>query len=165
MLGSVTELVASAARVMKARGRGQIIATVPMGGILALPGSAAYSAAKAGLRAYLAALNAELRGTGFAVSGVCPSAVDTPMLLHEATHDGSLIDFLGKVSTADDVADVVERSLRKRRLERFRPYSDSILCRILESFPWLVPPMLGPAETLGRRGCAKHLARKGIAAG
>jgi len=87
------------------------------------------------------------------------------MLLHEATHDGSLLNFLGKVSTADDVADVVERALRKRRPEHFLPYSDSILCRILESFPWLVPPMLGPAEAIGRRGRAKYLARKGIAAG
>lgn len=163
MLCSVAEFAASAARVMKARRRGHIIATVSMGGILALPGSAAYSAAKAGLRAYLAALHAELRGTGVAVSGIYPSAVDTPMLLHEATHDGSLLNFFGKVSTADEVADVVERALRKRRLEHFLPYGDSILCRILESFPWLVPPILGPAEAIGRRGRAKYLARKGIA--
>ncbi|MFJ9567682.1 SDR family NAD(P)-dependent oxidoreductase [Streptomyces fuscichromogenes] len=165
MLGSVMELAASAARAMTARGRGHIVATVSMGGILALPGSAAYSAAKAGLRAYFAALNAELRGTGVAVSGIYPSAVDTPMLLHEATHDGSLLNFLGKVSTADDVADAFERALRKRRLEHFLPYSDSILCRMLESFPWLVPPILGPAEAIGRRGRAKYLARKGVVLG
>lgn len=165
MLGSVMEIAAAAARTMKARGRGHIVATVSMGGILSLPGSAAYSAAKAGLRAYLAALNAELRGTGVAVSGVYPSAVDTPMLLHEATHDGSLLNFLGKVSTADDVADVFERALRKRRLEHFLPYSDSITCRILESFPWIVPRILGPAEAIGRRGRAKYLAHKGISQG
>ncbi|WP_460060595.1 SDR family NAD(P)-dependent oxidoreductase [Streptomyces sp. YKOK-I1] len=164
MLGSVVELAAAAARVMKARGRGHIVATVSMGGILALPGSAAYSAAKAGLRAYLAALGAELRGTGVAVSGIYPSAVDTPMLLHEATHDdGSLLNFLGKVSTADDVAQVVDRALRTRRLEYYLLYSDSVMCRVLESFPWLVPPLLGPAEAIGRRGRAKYLARKGKA--
>lgn len=164
MLCSVAELAAATARAMTAHGRGHIIATVSMGGILALPGSAAYSAAKAGLRAYLAALRTELRGTGVAVSGIYPSAVDTPMLLHEATHDGSLLNFFGKVSTPDDVADVVERALRKRRLEHFLPYTDSILCRILQSLPWLVPPMLGPAEAIGRRGRAKYLARKGIGA-
>ncbi|WP_181803768.1 SDR family NAD(P)-dependent oxidoreductase [Streptomyces shenzhenensis] len=165
MLGSVMEIAAAAARAMKARGRGHIVATVSMGGILSLPGSAAYSAAKAGLRAYLAALSAELRGTGVAVSGIYPSAVDTPMLLHEATHDGSLLNFLGKVSTADDVADVFERALRRRRLEHFLPYGDSITCRILESFPWIVPRILGPAEAIGRRGRAKYLARKGIPQG
>lgn len=162
MLVSAVEVAASAARIMKARDRGHILATVSMGGIIALPGSAAYSAAKAGLRAYLAALSAELRGTSVAVSGIYPSAVDTPMLLHEATHDGSLLNFLGRVSTADDVADVFERALRKRRLEHYLPYSDSILCRVLETFPWLVPPMLGPAEAIGRRGRAKYLGRKGI---
>ncbi|MEU9342705.1 SDR family oxidoreductase [Streptomyces sp. NPDC048278] len=161
MLGSVMELAASSARAMTARGRGHILATVSMGGIIALPGSAAYSAAKAGLRAYLAALSCELRGSGVAVSGIYPSAVDTPMLFHEATHDGSLLNFLGKVSTADDVADVFERAVRRRRLEHYLPYSDSILCRFLETFPWLVPSMLGPAEVIGRRGRAKYLARKG----
>lgn len=162
MLGSVMVTAGSAARAMVTRGRGHVIATVSMGGILALPGSAAYSAAKAGLRAYLAALSAELKGTGVAVSGIYPSAVDTPMLLHEATHDGSLLNFFGKVSTADDVADVVERAQRRRKVEHYLPYSDAILCRLLESFPWLVPPILKPAEAIGRRGRAKYLARKGI---
>lgn len=162
MLGSVMELAASAARAFTAKGSGHIIATVSAGGILALPGSAAYSAAKAGLRAYLAALSAELRGTGVAVSGIYPSAVDTPMLLHEATHNGSLLNFVGTVSTVEDVADVVERAQRKRRLEHYLPYSDSLLVRFLECFPWIVPPLLGPANAIGRRGRRRYLTRKGI---
>jgi short-subunit dehydrogenase len=162
MLVSVAELAGCAARSMTRRGSGHIVATVSMGGILALPGSAAYSAAKAGLRAYLAALRTELHGTGVAVSGIYPSAVDTPMLVHEATHDGSLLNFFGTVSTPDDVADVFERAQRRRRLEHYLPYGDSVMCRFLEVFPWLVPPILAPAEALGRRGRAKYLARKGI---
>ena len=165
MLGSVVHLAASAARAFTSRGSGHIIATVSTGGILALPGSAAYSASKAGLRAYLAALSAELRGTGVAVSGIYPSAVDTPMLLHEATHDGSLLNFIGKISTAEDVADAFEEAQRKRRLEHYLPYSDSLLVRFLECFPWIVPPLLGPANALGRRGRARYLKRKGIDAG
>ena len=162
MLGSVMVTAGSAARAMVRHGRGHLLATVSMGGILSLPGSAAYSAAKAGLRAYLAALSAELKGTGVAVSGIYPSAVDTPMLLHEATHDGSLLNFFGKVSSADDVADVVEKAQRKKKVEHYLPYSDAILCRLLESFPWLIPPILAPAEAIGRRGRAKYLAGKGI---
>ena len=162
MLGSVMVLSAAAVRAMTTRGRGHLLATVSMGGILALPGSAAYSAAKAGLRAFLAALHHEVRGTGVAVSGIYPSAVDTPMLLHEATHDGSLLNFFGKVSTAQDVADVVERAQRRRRLEHYLPYSDSLLCRLLQACPWLVGPVLGPAEAIGRRGRDRYLARKGV---
>jgi len=68
-----------------------------MGGILALPTSATYSAAKAGLRAFFAALNAELHSSGVHVSGIYPSAVDTPMLRHEATDGGSPLNFVGTV--------------------------------------------------------------------
>lgn len=160
MLGSVTELAAAAARALVPKGTGHILATVSTGGILALPGSAAYSAAKAGLRAFLAALSAELRGTGVAVSGIYPSAVDTPMLLHEATHGGSLLNFVGKVSTVASVADRYDRALRTRRLEVFIPYSDSLLVRFLECVPWLVPWLLRPMNALGGRGRRKYLAGK-----
>jgi short-subunit dehydrogenase len=162
MLGSVMELAAASARALTPKGSGHILATVSTGGILALPGSAAYSAAKAGLRAFLAALSAELRGTGVAVSGIYPSAVDTPMLLHEATHGGSLLNFVGTVSSIKSVADRYDRALRTRRLETFIPYSDSLLVRFLECVPWLVPWLLRPMNALGRRGRQRYLARKNL---
>lgn len=162
MLGAVTELAAAAARAFVPRRRGHVIATVSMGGILALPGSAAYSAAKAGLRAFLAALHCELRGTGVAVSGIYPSAVDTPMLLHEATHDGSLLNFFGTVHSVAKVADVVEKAQRRRKVEHYLPYSDAVLTRLLQCFPWLVPPLLRPAEAIGRIGRRKYLRGKGL---
>lgn len=162
MLASVMQVIAAAARAMRANGRGHILATVSTGGILALPGSAAYSAAKAGLRAYLASVAAELRGTGVAVSGVYPSAVDTPMLLHEATHGGSLLNFVGTVSSVDDVADLFDRALRTRRLELYTPYSDSVLCRFIEAFPWLLPRLLPVLNHLGRRGQRRYLAGKAL---
>lgn len=164
MLVNVTRLIGPAAAVFKARGKGHILATVSMGGIIALPGSAAYSAAKAGLRAYLWALSNELRGTGVAVSGVYPSAVDTPMLMHEATHGGSLLNFFGKVSTAADVADAYDRAMRTRRLAVYVPYSDSIITRIAQSFPWIVPPLLPMVNRLGEKGRRKFLSARGITA-
>lgn len=163
-LAAVMELSAASARAFRERGRGHLVATVSMGGILALPGSAAYSATKAGLRAFLAALRCELRGTGVAVSGIYPSAVDTPMLLHEATHGGSVLNFFGAVHGVEKVADVFEKAQRRRRLEHYLPYSDAVLTRLLQCFPWLVPPMLRPAEAIGRIGRRKYLARKGITA-
>ena len=151
MLRSAMHLTAGAARVFAAHNRGHILATVSMGGIIALPGSATYSAAKAGLRAYLAALNAELRGTKVHVSGIYPSAVDTPMLRHEATHDGSLLNWVGKVYSASDVADCYERALDKKRLEVYLPYSDSVTSKLVECFPGMLPPLLPILNRIGRR--------------
>ncbi|HWG26694.1 SDR family oxidoreductase [Actinospica sp.] len=163
MLSGPIHVIAAAARTFTERERGHLLATVSMGGIIALPGSAAYSAAKAGLRAYLCALSAELNGTGVAVSGVYPSAVDTPMLMQEATHGGSLLNFVGKISTPSDVADAFERALRTRRLEIYVPYSDSLLTRAVESLPWLLPRLLPPMNRIGLRGRDRFLREHGVA--
>jgi short-subunit dehydrogenase len=157
MLLSAQHLIAAAVPGFVARDRGHVLATVSMGGILALPGSAVYSAAKAGLRAYLAALSAELRHTEVSVSGIYPSAVDTPMLRHEAAHGGSLLNFVGTVFTTAQVADAYERALDRRSLEVYLPYSDSVTTRIVESFPWLLPRLLPTLDRIGRRGLLKYL--------
>lgn len=158
MLNSVTHVISSAVRVFVAKDRGHVLATVSHGGILPLPGSAAYSAAKAGLRAYLAALSAELRHTPVAVSGIYPSAVATPMLRHESTHGGSLLNYVGAVSSAVEVADTFDRALHTKKLELYHPYSDGVMSRFLACFPWMVPRLLGPLEWLGRRGLKRYLA-------
>jgi short-subunit dehydrogenase len=157
MLTSVTHVVSAAARVFVAKDHGHVLATVSHGGILALPGSAAYSASKAGLRAYLAALSVELRHTQVAVSGIYPSAVDTPMLRHEATHGGSVLNFVGAVSSPGHVADTFDRALTTKKLELYHPYSDGVLTRFLQCFPWILPRLLGPLEWMGRRGLKKYL--------
>jgi short-subunit dehydrogenase len=162
MLNGPIRLITAAVREFSHHRRGHVLATVSMGGIVALPGSAAYSAAKAGLRAYLCALSAELAGTGVAVSGIYPSAVDTPMLRYEATHEGSLLNFVGKVSNASDVGDAYERALRTRRLETYVPYSDSLLSRAVESLPWLLPKMLPTMNRMGLKGRQRYLRDCGL---
>ena len=158
MLGSAMELAAASARAMRVRGRGHVVATVSMGGILSLPGSAAYSASKAGLRAFLAALRLELRGTGVAVSGIYPSAVDTPMLLKEAEGGGSPLNFFGAVRSIDEVADAYERAIESHRLENYVPYSDSLTTRLLNAFPALTPKLLPIVNRIGERGRQRYLA-------
>jgi short-subunit dehydrogenase len=153
----VAHLIAAAVPGFVARNRGHVLATVSMGGILALPGSAVYSAAKAGLRAYLAALSAELHATKVSVSGIYPSAVDTPMLRHEATHGGSLLNFVGTVFTPAQIADAYERALDRKVLEVYVPYSDSVSTRLVESFPWLLPRLLPIFNRIGERGRLKFL--------
>ncbi|MFG2125409.1 SDR family NAD(P)-dependent oxidoreductase [Streptomyces sp. NPDC048710] len=162
MLESPVQLIAAAAEGMRRRGRGHILATVSMGGVLALPGSAVYSAAKSGLRAFLTALSCELRNTGVAVSGIYPSGVDTRMLQHEALHGGSMLNFVGKVLSVEDVVRGYARALRTRRLEIFLPYADSIVSRAMAFAPALSNRALPLMERIGRRGHARYLKRKGL---
>lgn len=159
MLRSPMRLISAAVPAMIARGGGHVLATVSMGGILPLPGSAAYSAAKAGLRAYLMALAAELTGTGVAVSGIYPSGVDTPMLRIEARHNGSKLNWLGKVFTVDDVVGAYERALRSRRLEVYLPWSDSVSTRLSAAFPSIANRLIPFFERAATKRHAAYLAR------
>ncbi|MCA0332236.1 MAG: SDR family oxidoreductase, partial [Actinobacteria bacterium] len=106
------QLTRAAARVMKPRGRGDIVTIVSMGGILALPGSASYAASKFGLRGFQTSIRSELAPHGVRVMGIFPSGVDTPMLRYEATHGGSPLNFVGKVKTVQDIGDAVDKALR-----------------------------------------------------
>lgn len=160
MLNAPMSIINAALPKLIARGRGHIIATVSMGGIIPMPGSAAYSAAKAGLRAYLAALNAEVRGTGVLVSGVYPSAVDTPMLEYEARNGGSFLNFIGKVFPPERVVDRYFRALETGKLENYLPYGDSVTTRFVSAFPWMLPLLLPLFERKGEKGRQQHINRK-----
>lgn len=61
------------------RGAGQLIFIGSVAGRVALPGNAAYSASKFGLRGLHAVLATELRGSGVRVTLIEPAATDTPL--------------------------------------------------------------------------------------
>jgi short-subunit dehydrogenase len=161
MLTSPIHLMRAALPGFIARDRGHLVATVSMGGIIALPTSATYSAAKAGLRAFLAAVNAEVSGTNVDVSGLYPSAVDTPMLRREAVEGGSALNFLGSVLSVERVADAYERALDSGTLEIYIPYSDSLTTRLIATKPALLPKFLPLLNRIGERGRAKYVASTG----
>ena len=58
---------------------GQIVGISSVAGFRGLPGSAAYSASKAGLSAYLEAVRGEVARYDISVSVVCPGNIDTPI--------------------------------------------------------------------------------------
>ena len=157
MLTAPIQHIAAAAAVMAKRGRGNILATVSMGGVLALPGSAAYSAAKGGLRAFLVATAAELKDTGVSVSGIYPSGVDTAMLRREARHGGSMLNFVGKIFTVDDVVGAYARALDSDRLEVFLSPTDAIAPKLLNVSPRIANRLLPVMDWLGRRGHRAYL--------
>lgn len=150
-------LIHALSRHFVAQARGHIIATVSMGGLLALKGSAAYSASKFGLRGFLMALDSELKPHGVLVSGLYPSAVDTAMLKYEATHGGNVLNFLGKPLTADAIAEAFMNVLTRPKLEVYLPYGDSIGARLVGVFPRILPKLMPCLEWLGERGRKKYL--------
>lgn len=156
------QLCRAAARVMRPRRKGDILSIVSMGGIIALRGSAAYAASKFGLRGFLTSIRSELAPEGIRVMGVFPSGVDTPMLRYEATHDGSPLNFAGKVLTAADVAEACMAALGSGKLETYIPYGDSITSRLAGAFPWIIETILPYFEKAGEKGRAKFLAERGL---
>jgi short-subunit dehydrogenase len=158
-------LTRAAARVMAPRGSGQIVSIVSVAALIALPGSAAYSASKFGLRGFLASVRQELAPLGIRVNAVLPGAVDTPMLRYEATHGGSPLNFLNKsVLSVDQVAAAALRALDGDKAEVYVPYSEGILGRVGGSLPWLLPRVLALLEAEGRKGHARFLAERGLSA-
>lgn len=159
MLRSPLQMIRAALPGLLEHNKGHILATVSMGGIIPLAGSATYSAAKAGLRASLAALHAELKHTDVRVSGIYPSAVDTPMLRHEAKSGGSPLNFVGAVQSIDRVAGAFERALDSGRLETYVPWSDSLGARFALWTPAIIPWVTPVLNWLGERGRTKYLRR------
>lgn len=92
-----------------ARGRGVIVNTVSVGGYVAVPFAAAYSAAKFGLRGLTEALRQELVDhPGIQVCGVYPGMVDTPAIDRAANRTGHRLRPEGMPMTgADAVAAVI----------------------------------------------------------
>lgn len=157
-------LMRAAAPQMIARRRGAMVATVSLGGVISLKDSAIYSASKFGLRGFLCGFHQELAPLGVKVSGVYPAAVDTPMLHHEALHGGSVLNFVDRVMTPEDIAAATLKAIDTGRLEIYSPWSASLMARFFGSFPWMIRPILPLMEKLGEQGRRKFLARKGFSA-
>jgi short-subunit dehydrogenase len=156
-------LTQAAGQAMAARGSGAILSIISAAALVALPGSAAYSASKFGLRGYLTAARLELAPHGVKVVGVFPGAVDTPMLRYEATHGGSALNFLnGDVLTPDDVAAACLKALDGGKLETFVPSSDGLLSKLCSISPGLLEWMVPRMQKMGEKGRDKFLATRGL---
>jgi short-subunit dehydrogenase len=159
-------LTQAAGRAMAARRSGTILSIVSAAGLVALPGSAAYSASKFGLRGFLTAARMELAPHNVMVCGIFPGAVDTPMLRYEATHNGSPLNFLNKdVLSAEQVAEACMNALDSGRLETFVPFSDAMLSKLLCIAPSLLEWLAPRLEKAGERGRERFLASRGLKPG
>ena len=99
---------------MLAAGRGQVVNIASLAGRTGMPFGAAYSGSKGGLAEWSISLAAELKGTGVAVTVICPGFVDgTGMFSRKETPAPKSIG----ASHPDDVADALLHVLHKPRVE------------------------------------------------
>jgi len=104
---------------MSAAGRGRLLLVASVAGTTpGVPGTAAYAASKAFIRALAAGLRGELRGVGVGVTCLLPGATDSGFAAAAGMERALCFNLplareLGVVSTAEDVAErAVEAALR-----------------------------------------------------
>ena len=82
------------------RDGGTIVFTGSIGSVMGIPGNAVYAAAKAGLRAVVRILAAELVGRRIRVNMVSPGPVETPIISRNVGMDDAAVDGLRQAMIA-----------------------------------------------------------------
>jgi len=129
----MTTVDAAVALFRRQDGGGQVVGISSMAGVRGLPGSAAYSAAKAGLTVYLEAVRAETYAEPITVTTIAPGYIDTPI-----NRDMKSRPFLIDVEKGAKItADLIERKVAYATVPRF-PWT--IIKPVLRVAPtaWLV---------------------------
>lgn len=163
-LTSAMRITQAAVRHFLAAGKsGGVLTIVSAAGVVSLPGSAAYSASKFGLRGFLLGASLELADKGITFTQILPGAVDTPMLRHEAVNGGSPMNFLNKdVLTASQVAEAAVVAFEKKKLEVFLPRSDQWISRLLVAFPELLKTIIPWMAKRGEKNRALFIESRGL---
>ncbi|MDR6183710.1 SDR family NAD(P)-dependent oxidoreductase [Asaia bogorensis] len=143
----------------KEKAGGHIIFVNSMAAVMPLAGSAAYAAAKAGLRSFALSLAQELRPTNLSVSTVFPGAVQTSMLHREMAEGGSVLNYVSTPLNPSKVAQAVVNQLGRNRQntcrEQFMPAIDGVFGKMCMAAPALLRLTLPVLYAIGRRNYAK----------
>ena len=122
----------------------RLVGITSVAGFRGLPGSAAYSAAKAGLATYLEAVRAEVRPLGIDVIDIAPGYIDTPINQDMASRP-FLID---PEDGARRIVDLIERGVWRSTVPVWPWTAAGWLMRRLPDAVWA---RLGGAMHRGRR--------------
>jgi NAD(P)-dependent dehydrogenase (short-subunit alcohol dehydrogenase family) len=127
LIGAIATIDAAVA-LFRRQGAGQIVGLASVAGVRGLPGSASYSASKAGLATYLEGVRAETYREPITVTTIAPGYIDTPI-----NQDMKSRPFLIDVDTgARKMADLIERHVRYATVPRF-PWT--VLAPLLRVLP------------------------------
>ena len=149
----------AAARIMVPAGRGHIVNIASLAGIAAVPGIAAYSASKHGVRGFTLAVERELAPHGIAVTVVCPGLVDTPMLDAQVDHDEAAYTFSGtRALTTEEISSAILKALETKPLELILSSlfsAQGAMSKLVNTFPGLASVAEPLIKRMGRRQQAK----------
>jgi short-subunit dehydrogenase len=140
---------------------GVIVNIASLAGKVPVPHEAAYSASKAGLRAFGRALDTELQlaGSRVRVLSVCPGPVDTGFLGEDLTQVPNLV-FSQPMSSAEDVAHAVLSAIESGQQEIDVPALSGKLCTLGYLSPGLFRALRPTLERVGARKKAAAVARR-----
>lgn len=113
---------------MTEAGGGALAGIASVAGYRGLPGAAAYCASKAAMIAALESLRVELRGSGIAVTTICPGYIATPM----TERNPYAMPFM---LSADDATARIARAIAGRKSLAVIPWQMAVVARLLHVLP------------------------------
>lgn len=135
--------------IIRESGGGAIINVASLAGCTPIPGAAAYSASKFGLRAFTFALGGELEEGKVKVAVVSPGPISTGFILDDIDSVED-ITFSQPMSTPEQVAAEILKLCSNDRRERAMPPASGWLATVAYLFPALRRLLLPVFERKGR---------------
>lgn len=131
-------------------GGGAIINVASLAGRTPVPGSAAYSASKFGLRAFTFSLAEEIRDSGIKLAVVSPGPIATQFILADIDKTSDLT-FSQPMSSAEEVAQAILDLCGNNRREQAMPAMSGVLTTLSYLMPWLGRALRPALERKGSR--------------
>ncbi len=143
-------------------GGGAIVNVASLAGRTPVPGSAAYSASKFGLRAFTFSLAEEIRDSGIKLAVVSPGPIATQFILADIDKTSDLT-FSQPMSSAEEVAQAILDLCGNNQREQAMPAISGVLTTLSYLMPWLGRALRPALERRGSR-VKKELKAKARAA-
>lgn len=131
-------------------GSGAIVNVASLAGRAPVPGSAAYSASKFGLRAFTFALAEEIRDSRIKLAVVSPGPISTQFILADIDKTSDLT-LSQPMSSAEEVARAILDLCGNRQRELAMPAVSGVLTTVSYLVPWLGRALRPALERKGSR--------------
>jgi short-subunit dehydrogenase len=135
---------------LREAGGGAIINVASLAGRTPVPGSAAYSASKFGLRAFTFALAEEIRESAIKLAVVSPGPISTQFILADIDKTSDLT-FSQPMSTAEEVAQAILDLCGNNQREHVMPAISGVLTTVSYLMPWIGRALRPSLERKGAR--------------